>query len=81
MTTPPLGLDGARWCRFDEQMDKTKPKPTATERAITAKRDRDARAAEQLRKNLRKRKEQARAREDQPKEESSFCEQPKTSVT
>ena len=37
-------------------------KPAATERALAAKREREARAAEELRKNLRKRKEQARAR-------------------
>ena len=46
---------------LDRLMDLPE-KPAATERALAAKREREARAAEELRKNLRKRKEQARAR-------------------
>jgi len=44
-------------------MDKPPSKPALTDRALAAKTAREERAAEELRKNLRKRKEQVRARE------------------
>ncbi len=49
-------------------MDDSIEKPELTPRALAAKREREARAAEALRKNLRKRKEQTRGRNEAPKD-------------
>ena len=51
-------------------------KPTLTEKAAAAEAARKAREAAALRANLRKRKEQAKAREDLPVSEQEKARQP-----
>jgi len=48
-------------------MKQPPQKPRLSDRAMAAKQQREARTAEELRKNLRKLKEQARARDEELK--------------
>jgi len=61
------GLDAADPLWLDPSMKQPPQKPRLSDRAMAAKQEREARAAEELRKNLRKRKEQARARDEEVK--------------
>ena len=52
------------------------PKPTLTAAALKARADREARAAQALRDNLRRRKQQSRAREAAPEEPTAMTTRP-----